>query len=153
MFVYDIHGASLSRVPSAKPSPVSATVTKSVLPNGVRVISIDNGGSVADVGIFAHAGSRYDATPGTAHVAEHIAFSSTAQRSAAKIQFDVESVGATVSSLAGREVLAYTGQVLREDAPVVLSVLGDATSQLRLKPWEVEESKVWIVSASSLCML
>ena len=130
------------RLPATRPIAPTSTVTKSALPNGVRVVSIDNGSSVASVGIFAKAGSRFEAVPGTAHVLEHVAFASTQRRSAAKIQYDVDAFGATVSSAAGREVLAYTGDVLREDAPALLSLISEALTQPRLKPWEVDEYKV-----------
>ena len=131
----------LYSLPSTKPSASSSTVTKSVLPNGVRVVTIDNGGSVADVGVFAQAGSRFESVPGTAHVAEHMALAGTHRRSAAKFQHDVDALGATVSSSAGREVLSFTGEVLREDAPAVLALIGESLTQPRLKPWEVEEAK------------
>jgi predicted Zn-dependent peptidase len=131
------------RLPQTRPKPAApAVVSQSKLSNGIRVVSIDNGGAVADVGIFVQAGSRHESVPGTAHVLEHLAFAGTQKRSAAKLQHDADSIGATLASAAGREVFAFSGEVLREDASSVLDLLTEAATQPRLRSWEVAEGKV-----------
>jgi len=112
--------------------------------------------------------SRDDAAPGTAHVWERLAFSSTHKRSSLKIQRDVEDAGATVAAsagegivqahartrcgcpphvtnhlaaTAGRELFALTGEALRDNLDPVLKVLAQAVTEPKLLRWEVEEGK------------
>ena len=63
-----------------KPKPVTQMTT---LKNGVRVVSEEVYGPAATLGVFVDAGSRYetDATSGTTHLMESMAFKSSQARS------------------------------------------------------------------------
>ena len=95
--------------PSGKHAARSAQQT-TTLTNGLRVVTQDTGAGVASVALHVKAGSRYEATPGTAFVLEGTAYNATQKRSAIKFQRDVEDLGATVGSSAGRETFVYSGE-------------------------------------------
>ena len=73
-------------------------------------MSHDNGGGVASVALHVLAGSRDEVAPGTAFVLEGTAYNATQKRSALKFQRDVEDLGGSVASSAGRETFVYSGR-------------------------------------------
>jgi predicted Zn-dependent peptidase len=125
-----------------KLSDVPAPSTKSsVLANGLRVVSRDTGSGVASVGIAFKAGSRFEATPGTSHVLEHLAFSGSQARSALKLQRDTEDLGAVTFARTGREVFSYGAEVLRDGADSAMAIVAEAATQPAFLPWTVAEGK------------
>src|SRR3989442_2755673 len=76
--------------------PSSGTVTRSVLPSGVRVLTerIPHVRTVA-VGIWVSVGSRYEPVEhhGISHFLEHLFFKGTATRSALEIAQAVDDIG------------------------------------------------------------
>src|SRR2546422_9955882 len=76
--------------------PSSGTVTRSVLPSGVRVLTerIPHVRTVA-VGIWVSVGSRYEPVEqhGISHFLEHLFFKGTATRSALEIAQAADDIG------------------------------------------------------------
>lgn len=70
-----------------------------------------------------------------------MAFATTQKRSTAKVQRDVEDLGARVSARTSREVFSYSGEVLRDNVEGLVSVLSEVTTQPKLWYWEVTEAK------------
>lgn len=96
-------------VPAAAGKPSTAPVKVTTLPNGLKVASQDQGGANTSLAVHVKAGSRYEAVPGSAHVLESLAFKATSSRSAAKVQRDVEDIGASVAAKTGREAFVFSG--------------------------------------------
>jgi predicted Zn-dependent peptidase len=65
------------------------------------------------------------------------------RRSTAKLQRDIETLGATVSARVSRETLCYSGTALRGAASVegLVAALAEAMTQPALHYWEVNEAK------------
>lgn len=124
-------------------APSDVVVSK--LSNGLQTASIDFGGSVASIGLFVKAGSRYESVPGTAALLEYMAYASTQKRSAAKLQKDIEDTGAAMSARASRETFVYSADCLRSNTGEVLEALAEAVTQPRLSEWEVNERKADLV--------
>src|SRR2546428_13396928 len=79
--------------------PPSGTVTRSVLPSGVRLLTerIPHVRTVA-VGIWVSGGSRYEPVEhhGISHFLEHLFFKGTATRSALEIAHAVDDIGGRI---------------------------------------------------------
>lgn len=118
------------RAPADLAPPVTGETTVTTLPNGVRVASQDNGGTVAAVGVYVGAGSRHETphTAGATHLLEHCAFKGSAARSKYRMTRDVERAGAGFSAAASRETLAYAAECVRGSAPEVVSILTESAT-------------------------
>src|SRR2546425_9757075 len=82
--------------------PTSGTVTRSVLPSGIRLLTerIPHVRTVA-VGIWVGVGSRYEPVEqhGISHFLEHLFFKGTATRSALEIAQAVDDIGGQKKAL------------------------------------------------------
>src|SRR2546422_10932412 len=81
--------------------PTSGTVTRSVLPSGIRLLTerIPHVRTVA-VGIWVGVGSRYEPVEqhGISHFLEHLFFKGTATRSALEIAQAVDDIGGQMNA-------------------------------------------------------
>ena len=104
------------------------TVVKTVLPNGLRVVSeeMPHVRSVA-VGVWVDVGSRTEraAESGISHFVEHMVFKGTAHRTADEIACSIDSIGGHLDAFTTKETVAFTAKVLDEHLPRALDVLGD----------------------------
>ena len=104
-------------------------VSRTVLPNGVRVVteSIPTVQSVA-IGLWAAAGSR-DEEPrlrGISHFLEHMFFKGTERRPSAKhIADEMDALGGYLNAFTDKECTCYYARVLSEHLPVGLDLLTD----------------------------
>lgn len=115
-------------------SPLSSHSTdlnsyrKSVLPNGVRVIS-DTAQHVQSVslGIWVRTGSRFEPPPlnGISHFIEHMLFKGTPSRDACAIAKEIDSVGGLLNAFTSKEFTAYYCKILKEDLSLAVDVLTD----------------------------
>jgi predicted Zn-dependent peptidase len=107
---------------------MSTMVNKSVLSNGVRVLTetIPHALSVS-IGIWVENGSRYEQAHenGVSHFIEHLLFKGTKKRSAARIAEEIDSVGGVLNAFTGKEYTCYYAKVLGEHLPLGLEVLAD----------------------------
>eukprot|EP00405_Crypthecodinium_cohnii_P017596 CAMPEP_0206462148 /NCGR_PEP_ID=MMETSP0324_2-20121206/25807_1 /ASSEMBLY_ACC=CAM_ASM_000836 /TAXON_ID=2866 /ORGANISM="Crypthecodinium cohnii, Strain Seligo" /LENGTH=550 /DNA_ID=CAMNT_0053934251 /DNA_START=52 /DNA_END=1704 /DNA_ORIENTATION=+ len=92
------------------------------LENGVRIVVIDRKGMCSSVGVFLHAGSRYEPreTSFMPHVFEHLAFRSSKHLSHMRTMKTMEQLGAGAMCRVGREDMLYYFDCLREYVPVML---------------------------------
>lgn len=76
----------------------------SKLDNGLRIASLDRGGLTASLGLFVHAGSRFEdlSNFGVTHMIQSLAFSSTAHLSLLRTVKTIEVLGANAGCVAGR---------------------------------------------------
>jgi len=129
------------------PAPLfSGTTTTKVttLANGMKVASSDLVAPCTTVGIYVDGGSAMETVSGTAHMLQHLAFKSTAGRSAVGMVRDCESAGAVATATASRENIVYQVDTLKESVPTVLEMLAETTLAPKLLPWEVTEQKTAI---------
>jgi predicted Zn-dependent peptidase len=98
------------------------------LDNGVTVLC-ENMPSMftAAVGCWLRNGSRNEApaAQGGYHFIEHMAFKGTETRSARDIAIEVESVGAHMNAMTGKEITCYYAKALSENLPMMADVLTD----------------------------
>ncbi|EJW80232.1 peptidase M16 inactive domain-containing protein, partial [Wuchereria bancrofti] len=112
------------------------------LPNGLTVASVDLGGPVTQLVVAYRAGTRYE-MPNEAGLVHHIrnCIGGDSQRYyGAQLLWQCGSAGATVNGMMTRDLLAVQMSVIRDRAPVGLSLLGEL-AQPAFKPWDVEDFK------------
>ncbi len=123
---------------------VAAAYRKSVLPNGLRIVTeeIPHVRSVS-VGIWIDNGSR-DESPdlnGISHFIEHMLFKGTTHRSVREIAESIESVGGYMNAFTGKEHTCYYARVLDEHLPLALDVLSDLVMNPTFPSRELEKEK------------
>eukprot|EP00166_Cyanidium_caldarium_P002206 ctg_221.g85 len=69
-------------------------------------------------------------TSGSTHLLEALAFrTATLERSAWRLARGIEDTGGSVACTAGRESIAYTGECMRDQAPALFRLVGEAALQ------------------------
>ncbi|MCG9893854.1 MAG: insulinase family protein [Fimbriimonadaceae bacterium] len=119
-------------------------VEKTVLPNGVRVVSehLPHVGS-ASVGLWCRTGSA-DEEPseaGITHLIEHMLFKGTESRTPHQIADAIESVGGSLNAFTDKQVTCYYAHTLAEEAETAVDVLTDMALNSRLDPDDLETEK------------
>lgn len=108
---------------------------KTVLPNGIRVVSeLHPSSRAVSLGIWVLTGTR-DETLGMAgisHFLEHLVFKGTKNRSAYQIAKSLEALGGDLNAFTSRENTCYHSLVLRDHWPVAMDVLADLVSHMRI---------------------
>jgi len=123
---------------------VSEGYRKSVLPNGIRVVTerMEHVRSVA-VGVWVETGSRHEAEDrgGVSHLIEHLVFKGTATRSAADIARAMDSVGGQMDAFTAKEHTCFYVQVLDDHLPLAVDLLTDILRHPRFDADELEREK------------
>ncbi|HEY6952185.1 MAG TPA: pitrilysin family protein [Bacteroidota bacterium] len=135
---------SAGKLGSPSPSKLQSTYKKTILPDGVRVISeeIPHVRSVS-VGIWVDVGSRDESEQnnGIAHFIEHMAFKGTKRRSVRDIAQSLESVGGYLNAFTGKEHTCFYARVLDEFTPLAIDVLADIVQNATFPEKEIEKEK------------
>jgi predicted Zn-dependent peptidase len=123
--------------------------TKSVLPNGVRVVTsrMDHVKSASLI-IYVGAGSRHesDAQAGISHYLEHMVFKGTKKRpDPVQITEELECVGGMLNAATSRESTNYWVKVPSAHLERAFDVLGDMLRQSVFDPTEVEKERGVII--------
>lgn len=131
-----------------KKSSNTAIYNKSVLPNGLKVISEEIPGveSIA-IGISINAGSRDD-TPskeGLAHFMEHIAYRHTKSKNSRQIAEGFESVGAYTNAFTTQEHTCFYVRTLKKHFKKTLGLLADITVNPIFRQKDIEKEKLIIL--------
>jgi predicted Zn-dependent peptidase len=117
---------------------------KTVLPNGVRVITEEIGyvRSVS-IGAWVASGSRYeeDSIGGVAHFIEHMLFKGTTNRTAFEIASAIDSVGGVLNAYTGKELTSFYAKVPDYYALEALDLLSDLLRNALFDPLELEKEK------------
>lgn len=123
---------------------MSAEVQRTVLPNGVRIVSetMPHVRSVS-VGIWLGTGARLESPheTGICHFIEHLLFKGTTNRSAEEIARSVDSIGGNLDAFTGKELVSFNTKVLDEHLPVAFDVLADLVTHPLLRPEDIEKEK------------
>eukprot|EP00933_Yihiella_yeosuensis_P079786 TRINITY_DN93208_c0_g1_i1.p1 TRINITY_DN93208_c0_g1~~TRINITY_DN93208_c0_g1_i1.p1 ORF type:complete len:545 (+),score=156.78 TRINITY_DN93208_c0_g1_i1:97-1635(+) len=116
----------------------------SKLENGLKIASIDKQGLTARLGLFVHAGSRFEtaANFGVSHMTSIMGFASTAHLSQLRTVKTLEQLGADKASFckAGREEISYQVELQREYVPLAIPLMIGNVLFPRLLPWEVKSA-------------
>ena len=110
--------------------PGGGLYAKSVLPNGLRVVTetIPGARSIA-IGVWVDVGSRHEAPEvnGVAHFIEHMVFKGTRHRTARQVADSLEALGGSLNAFTTREHTCYIARVLDEHLEQAVDVLADLT--------------------------
>merc|ERR1711942_102490 len=115
----------------------------SVLDNGMKVATEDNGGMTATVGLWIDTGSRYEtaATNGVAHFLEHMAFKGTQKRTQTELELEVENMGAHLNAYTSREQTVYYAKCLSSDIGNAVEILSDIIQNSKFGEQEIERER------------
>jgi len=104
-----------------------APVAVTTLTNGVRVATKESFGEMSSVGVFLNAGVRDETRDcaGAGHLFEQLALTGTAKRPRAKLEAEVESMGAKLNVKVGREQSFYQMSLFNRDVKQGVEILGD----------------------------
>jgi predicted Zn-dependent peptidase len=119
-------------------------IYKSVLPNGVRVLSEPMPSVVSStIGIWVENGSRYEVPDqnGVSHFIEHLLFKGTSTRTAAQIAEQIDAVGGVLNAFTGKEYTCYYAKVLGEDLSMATDLLADLFLDSVFDPAEVDRER------------
>ena len=123
--------------------------TKSVLPNGLRVVTHPmTGAKSVAVMVMLAAGSRYEnrETNGIAHFAEHMFFKGTEKRPTAKdISAEVDGIGGEFNAFTSKEYTGYYIKCAAEHRSLALDVLADQLLNSKFDAEELEREKGVII--------
>ena len=129
---------------TARPAGGEPTVTRSVLPGGLRVIteSLPAVRSAA-FGIWAGVGSRDEGSAyfGATHYLEHLLFKGTRRRTALDISAAMDAVGGELNAFTGKEYTCYYARVLDADLPLAIDVLSDMVTSSLIEPKDVDAER------------
>jgi predicted Zn-dependent peptidase len=123
---------------------VTEEYRKSVLPNGIRVITerMPHVRSVA-VGVWVGTGSRHEpeGRGGMSHLIEHLVFKGTATRTAEAIARTMDSVGGQMDAFTTKEHTCFYVQVLDDHLPLAVDLLTDILLRSLFDADELEREK------------
>ena len=121
-----------------------ATIRRSVLPGGVRVLTEHMPGlRSATIGAWVGVGSRDETSGhfGSTHFLEHLLFKGTQRRTAMDIAEAFDAVGGEANAATGKEHTCYYARVLDEDLPMAVDVISDMVTSARLDADELETER------------
>jgi len=120
---------------------------KTILPNGVRVVSEQHTSSKSvSLGVWVLTGTRDEAEQdiGLSHFLEHLVFKGTKTRNAYQIAKSLEALGGELNAYTTREHTNYHCLVLKEDWKIGLEILADLVCNMKLsnKDFELEKKVI-----------
>lgn len=97
----------------------------------------------ATVGVWIDAGSRAEteATNGTAHFLEHMAFKGTNRRSQHALEIEVENIGAHLNAYTSREQTVYYAKSFRKDVGTSVDIISDILQNSKLENPAIERER------------
>jgi len=118
--------------------PIATEIT--TLSNGVKIATEATHSTTASIGLYVECGTVNERS-GWTHMLDKLAFASTANRSTFRITREIEGLGATVGSGAGREQMVYAIDGVRTQIPEMLEVLVDSVVNPAFNTWEVKDKQ------------
>lgn len=109
------------------------------LDNGIKVAVDPNANHFSAMGLYVHAGSRYE-TPnlqGLSHIVDRLAFKSTTHRSALEMQQSLESLGGNYMCASSRETMLYQASCFNSDTEQMFSLLAETVKSPSVTEEEV----------------
>jgi zinc protease len=131
-------------VPQGQFSLVSAPVRKSILPNGIRLLtkSIDAAPVVTIQAMFL-GGTRFEteADNGVFHLTTNLLLRGTKRRSADALFDEIEAMGGSVSAISGHQACGVSINLLRLDLEYGIELLADVLMNPLFDPLELDKLK------------
>src|ERR1700709_669390 len=116
------------------------TITRTVLPDGLRVITEAMPGvRSVSAGVWVPVGSR-DETPalaGSSHFLEHLLFKGTSTRTALDIASAMDAVGGEFNAFTEKEHTCFYATVLDRDVALAVEILSDVVLNATIAPQDV----------------
>ena len=135
------------------PSRIEAGVRRTVLPNGLTVLSehMPWVRSVA-LGTWIKSASIHEppGKMGVSHLLEHAVFKATPTRSAKDIALSLEVLGGSLDAYTSREHTSYQARVLDEHAPQAAEVLADVVFRPLLRESDVSMERKVVLEEISM---
>lgn len=93
--------------------------------------------------MWIDAGSRAetDATNGTAHFLEHMAFKGTQKRTQQALELEVENLGAHLNAYTSREQTVYYAKAFRQDVHQAVDIISDILQNSKLESSKIERER------------
>ena len=133
--------------------PLGGTVRRTVLPNGLRVLTeaVPAMRSVS-FGIWVAVGSRDETRhlSGVSHFLEHLLFKGTQRRTALEISSAIEAVGGETNAFTTKEYTCYYARVLDADLPLAVDIMCDLIVDSVLAEHDVETERGVILEEISM---
>jgi predicted Zn-dependent peptidase len=123
---------------------MTAGIRKTVLPNGVRIVSLPMAHTrCVSVGVWVNAGARDEADPenGLSHFIEHMIFKGTQKRSAFQIAKEFDAIGGHTNAFTTMEHTCYHAKVLDTQIETMVDILSDIFLNSVFDPREVERER------------
>ncbi|MFA9460741.1 M16 family metallopeptidase [Thiohalorhabdus sp. Cl-TMA] len=124
-----------------------------LLDNGVRVlVRPEPGHPAVALGIWVENGSRFEGPEesGLAHLLEHMVFKGTRDFTVRDAAEAMDRYGSEVDAWTGRELTAYTLEVLREDAADALHLLADMVARPAFPAEELERERRVVAAEAAM---
>jgi len=123
---------------------MDAPVDKTVLPNGVRIVSrqMPHTRSVS-MGVWVDVGARdeSDEENGLSHFIEHMIFKGTRRRSAFQIAREFDAIGGQTNAFTTMENTCYHAKVLDSQTDTMVDILSDIFLNSVFAPEEIERER------------
>lgn len=117
---------------------------KSVLPNGIRIVSetIPYVKSIS-MGVWIATGSRFEEeyNHGVSHFIEHLMFKGTTRRSAKEIAETVDAVGGQLNAFTAKECTCYYLKILDTHADLAMDILSDMLLASKFAEEDIERER------------
>jgi len=126
-----------------------AQITRTVLPNGLRLLAVDRPGSgMVALHALVGAGSRFDGDrPGLARAVAAALQRGSRARSGRELAEVLDGLGATLAVLPGAEVAGVAGRALSEDLPTYLRLVAEVLTSPIFPDEEVEKVRGELLTA------
>lgn len=123
---------------------MDAPTVKTVLPNGVRLVSqpMPHTRSVA-MGVWVNVGARdeADAESGLSHLIEHMIFKGTRRRNAFQIAKEFDAIGGHTNAFTTMETTCYHAKVLDSQVETMVDILADIFFNSVFDPAELDRER------------
>ncbi|KAA8911764.1 Metalloenzyme, LuxS/M16 peptidase-like protein [Sphaerosporella brunnea] len=128
----------------ATPTGIFNTTKSTTLKNGLTIATEHSPyAQTATVGVFIDAGSRAetDASNGTAHFLEHLAFKGTHKRSQQQLELEIENMGGHLNAYTSRENTVYYAKSFKDDVGKSVEILADILQNSKLEESAIERER------------
>ena len=130
--------------PAAAPESPSRNIRRTVLPNGLLVLteSIPHVRSVS-MGVWIASGSRDEPLElnGISHFVEHMVFKGTTTRNAQQFAREVDSIGGNLDAFTGKENIGFNIKVLDVNIAPALELLADLVLHPTFTPEDISREQ------------
>ncbi|MBC7692515.1 MAG: insulinase family protein [Methylotenera sp.] len=137
----------------AKRLPHDSVYRKTILPNGLTVVSESHGQFQSlSMGIWVKVGTRHERAreAGISHFLEHMLFKGTEKRTALDIAREVDQVGGEFNAFTSREYTCFHLLLLKRDMALGMDLLNDILLHSTFDAQEFEREKKVILQEISM---